>query len=1204
MNRNGGLAAGFLAVLTLVGVSNLPNKSSSNTPAATETKHLPVKPARAPGPKELKPYAPCTEIAKRLRRFVKDTEQPVELWKLPNSCYKPDLPGGSETVRALDHVRFAFAIVPNPVSTHLPLLFDRLIETIQQASQDENYSYDSSWFPWDTTHRTFELLNDQEAAEELQDVQEAQPGVIAFRHALRDDMPDPYEDGLVVFVIGEQPTGGISDAQFEHALDWINQLGGLSDRTLKVLGPTFSGSLPSLRRALEHHQDGYSKVFVSSGTVSSTRSYEWFHNWIENRADGSYFVTAMEKDSIIVARFCQYLSNQGYDVNRVAFLSEDETAFGVRSNSEQSPCGRAVSLFYPRDIATLRSAYEQQAIFNPTKSEPNASTPSTTLRGDLSEPSTNDHDTVRSYGGQLTPLAQESILLDIANRLSEKRVQFVVLRSTSSLDQIFLSQFLRRAYPEGRVVIDGADLLFNRGADGKSLRGVMLLSTYPLLTAEQDWAETLVAKPSGGYRAFGEDTSEGTYIAARELFRDPLGESRVSIRNYAPPEWAVEPDDSLVENHRPATWVSVVGRRQFWPLAVLNSNTLSDPQFSGKLQPSLARGDGLPIEVGDRSPLYLPTTMWMFILACFFWSAIHFYFCSKGSIMGSPRARAYFAPLPRWQHPVLIALGSVNLVTLAVAVAAASGLFAWTGAYPYYDPSTGIILATSLLGSTILAILACKRNYALITVGISGAPEPHARSWQLIGCAMATGCLLLFVLFQIDMGSNLTAANRIPAYWRSVNLTSGVSGLLPEILLLVGGYFWFWFNLRGLAHFGEDRPRLPALTDLPSDKGKPLMPMFSDEEAGMPVERALLPLTSRYWRYFSRVLGVTLIICWTALGSPSVRTLGELLFGRLIYWWVCIYIAVVLTDGIQMWQAWSKIRRLLVYLDRLPLRRTLRALKGLAWGSIWKMSGNVLEERYRVISLQMESLRHLTNSLTAWAPSDMSEAADKRRLLLEVDKGQEKRAEFVNWFVSIPKHKPITDLTKLHAFQVELTSVAGMILSNVLIPAWHGETNSLIFGRSAKDAKEEERSGLDIPTDDLKPHVRAAEEFFVLPYLAFLQNILGRIRTIALGMLCLFVATTLAISSYPFDPLSVLGGIFLAVFVLAGGLTIHVYSQMSRDATLSHITNTQPGELGWDFWLRLVGFGVGPLIGLLTTLFPSITDFVFSWLQPSVQALK
>ena len=97
---------------------------------------------------------------------------------------------------------------------------------------------------------------------------------------------------------------------------------------------------------------------------------------------------------------------------------------------------------------------------------------------------------------------------------------------------------------------------------------------------------------------------------------------------------------------------------------------------------------------------------------------------------------------------------------------------------------------------------------------------------------------------------------------------------------------------------------------------------------------------------------------------------------------------------------------------------------------------------------------------------------------------------------------------------------------------------------------------------------------------------------------------TFAVSSYPFDPLPVLGGVFLAVFALTGGTIVLVFAQMHRDPTLSHITNTKPGELGGKFWIQLVTFGVGPLLGLLTTLFPSITDFVSSWLQPGMQALK
>jgi hypothetical protein len=47
----------------------------------------------------------------------------------------------------------------------------------------------------------------------------------------------------------------------------------------------------------------------------------------------------------------------------------------------------------------------------------------------------------------------------------------------------------------------------------------------------------------------------------------------------------------------------------------------------------------------------------------------------------------------------------------------------------------------------------------------------------------------------------------------------------------------------------------------------------------------------------------------------------------------------------------------------------------------------------------------------------------------------------------------------------------------------------------------------------------------------------------------------------------------------------------------------QGDELAFYSW-QLFTFGIGPLLGLLTTLFPSITDFVVSWLQPSSQAIK
>jgi hypothetical protein len=52
------------------------------------------------------------------------------------------------------------------------------------------------------------------------------------------------------------------------------------------------------------------------------------------------------------------------------------------------------------------------------------------------------------------------------------------------------------------------------------------------------------------------------------------------------------------------------------------------------------------------------------------------------------------------------------------------------------------------------------------------------------------------------------------------------------------------------------------------------------------------------------------------------------------------------------------------------------------------------------------------------------------------------------------------------------------------------------------------------------------------------------------------------------------------------------------------VTNTTPGELGGEFWLKLAGFGAGPVLGLLATIFPQLTDILFSWVQPGISAAR
>jgi hypothetical protein len=164
------------------------------------------------------------------------------------------------------------------------------------------------------------------------------------------------------------------------------------------------------------------------------------------------------------------------------------------------------------------------------------------------------------------------------------------------------------------------------------------------------------------------------------------------------------------------------------------------------------------------------------------------------------------------------------------------------------------------------------------------------------------------------------------------------------------------------------------------------------------------------------------------------------------------------------------------------------------------------------------------------------------------------------------------------------------------------EKQSLIqVDPESKGKGDEDRNG---PPPSKIELVRNAEELVCLTYLGFVQNLLGRIRTMVLGGIYLFIALSIAVSSYPFDPRTLLSGILFLLFVAFGGTVVFTYADMYRDTTLSHITNTEPGKLGSEFWLKVVGYGAAPLLGLMTQVFPEWAGFVFSWLQPGLSSLK
>src|ERR1700761_6940067 len=203
----------------------------------------------------------CDELAATLAGFLK-----VHHVLRPQSCFGDEdeddarygeqpvlIPGDESTA----HLRFVVATLPDPLHTHLALMFDRFAEVIQAAAQDENYDYDESWLPWEETEQKYDKIDDEDTAMDRKRYREEQPGMLLFRapsDLKNDGSLAQFRNGLIVFVVGEDPTRGIHSTQFTNALRWIRLLGGFDSTKPKlsfgILGPTFSGSLPSLEKLM------------------------------------------------------------------------------------------------------------------------------------------------------------------------------------------------------------------------------------------------------------------------------------------------------------------------------------------------------------------------------------------------------------------------------------------------------------------------------------------------------------------------------------------------------------------------------------------------------------------------------------------------------------------------------------------------------------------------------------------------------------------------------------------------------------------------------------------------------------------------------------------------------------------------------------------------------------------------------------------
>jgi hypothetical protein len=1147
--------------------------------------------------------------------------------------------------------------------------------------------------PWEiSVHTESSDFTVQLAQKQVQEQRESLPGLMIFRKASTDISNDAGSI-LFVFVVGETPTGGLHLEQFQNALNIRKSIlaGTPKDleeaSVLRIFGPAFSGSLASLNAMLntqEHAQ--FSTILIRSGSVSSDRAMrdfcesirtEWQIPTSSNGKDGSSegdsdpcleakgrpdFATFQLSDAYQELYLSQFLERGGRENahSRVAILSEDETAFGsqelLKYPKSPSPGLHFVRLYFPREIAQLRDAYQRevnsQPALNSSNSPPQIGLPlSLTVTG-------NDDDSVAPYSPQ-TPLSQESIMQAIVSTLSKQHVRLVVIRATDPLDMIFLCRYLRQNYPQGRLVTVGADTLMMHDFADPRFHGILALTTYPLL-AGTDFP--FFKRTSGDdevrvHRLFSDGRSVGEYNAFLSLLAPGARcESKCETKTLPPADYKQFGLPSFLQqkstpshgNDRAYLWLMAVGKEGYWPVTVLDDESPSDVPIGAKDRP---RPNVRAVDVSPQPPH--PYSVHFFLGWTIFWLCTIGFTLSLAWVLAFPPIFSRSEILARFggepSRPSNALLFSISMLSLACQTVFVFPAIVWLGHFgfrgsPHWWRSSfeGLALICVVpLGLAYCIGFRKRRSLALAYSGaFVGGLTFVSIKWQpvrwlielfeglplLMFCYLISVVLLGLACYQgyrkressvlAYVGASLCAvifvlsialawyfrshelSNRLGAFvYRYINVGAGVSPCLPLFFLLAGWLWWCWQALTGVASTQEKYMVLPcekafSEATVPGAAArvrlKAIATDFNEEPCvnqGPWRMLGALPLAQRILISTFGGLGIVLLL----MRPSEIAEAFESRPYKWMYWillYSCLFLLCYLLSHII--GLWLEFRTFLRAIDRVPFRRGFTDLKNMTWKPLWKLAGSGRQQFLQLLGGEMEGLTQIQNG--SWLSAGLAKAIDSAK-----DATNMLSADFERLKDKIPGATPVKVRQLFHDLQKRLATVTAeaLIYAN---QDWNKET--YVPPATASDGK----APVEPPAKDLT--LRAIERFLCLFYVNVILVPLRRLQTLILAMAGVFVFVLISYSSYPFESRESFHVLLISIFFVISLVVGIVYGQMYTDPLLSRITNTKPGELGLDFWVRLGTFVFIPLLSLISVQFPEVNSFLFSWLQPALQSLK
>lgn len=1032
-----------------------------------------------------------------------------------------------ETVRG-QKVAFLVVTVPDPDTTRLALYFDRTLASIQAAAASDNWRFDRIWLPWKAAGSSESVELEQQAAETL-------PGVMLFRG------PDTGQ-AAVVFLVGESPVAGIRRSAFREAMGLIEVLSPKPPAEVRIAGPNFSGSFPSLRQEIDAVacRPEWKAVFrvVSPNTTVSGAQKDFT---AANMVGQIRFSRILSNDDGTLAAFHDYMAAHWGREIRSAFVAEGETVYGLQKQDQQRT-GQPFN--FPREIALLRNLYPDAArqTFSPSGAQAAQSAADLKLRS-------GGKPTLPIFAEQQTVTSYEAQLLQIAQALDRDRYEFAGLAATDVLDMIYVSGYLRRAAPETRLFLLDADLLLVRATSSYSLDGTLLLTNFPLVLENRRWTGSLGRTP------YASRWEMCVFNAVRALLLEGRA-NPLPLLEYS--------DPFRPQAKTPPIWLTAVSHDSLWPIAVLRE---TDP--AGRLEWE-------PGEVDEASALRVtqPSLAWEVLTALLALAALAFAGLIAAACSRSARRSAEGLEALCFEHPSAGRAGR-TFYLLAIDLLLAGMLIVQISPLLAVEQFRRDFTWHLVLPGLALAALALAGGRILFKGGRSFFENPGDSEVETPQLRKAFGLLTIgtgaaFVLFLIVWTICFTWTSRgardesyFRAY-RSIELFSGVSPLLPVLILCLSLLLLVTVHLRRYVLFVREHPFLPSVGSDPF-----LQPLAREED---PLLRLISwPILGQKDLPFA-LLG--LLVIPLAMGGP--QSLESWAYDLLYV--VMLVLAVVLST--QIWLRfllmWREIRAVLEALEAHPLRETFNALPPEfseipLFGGAGRYQTSIVFCRSLDLLRALETSRKLSpQALYGTESSQLESLTNKLKFYLGPD-------------VDVPEGAMASHRSLDHEF----CRIASRLLAH-LSPHW-------AEGRSAREGagRAAAEGWMDL-----------AAEFIALRYAAYIRYVMLQLRNLLGFLTGGFFLTVFSGLVYPFRSQSLLGWVATGSVLVLGLPVLAALLRMDRDPLLARLRSKDGSAGNMRFLLRAAVYALPALAALAGTHFPGLGRFFGNWMAPALQALS